>query len=662
ADAVNRVLHLPTVAEKTFLVTIGDRTVTGMVARDQMVGPWQVPVADCAVTTASLDSYYGEAMSIGERAPVALLDFAASARLAVGEALTNIAATQIGDIKRIKLSANWMAAAGHPGEDAGLYDAVKAVGEELCPQLGLTIPVGKDSMSMKTRWQEGNEQREMTSPLSLVISAFARVEDVRHTLTPQLSTEDNALLLIDLGKGHNALGATALAQVYRQLGDKPADVRDVAQLKGFYDAMQALVAARKLLAWHDRSDGGLLVTLAEMAFAGHCGVQVDIAALGDDHLAALFNEELGGVIQVRAEDRDAVEALLAQYGLADCVHYLGQALAGDRFVITANDQTVFSESRTTLRVWWAETTWQMQRLRDNPQCADQEHEAKANDADPGLNVKLSFDINEDIAAPYIATGARPKVAVLREQGVNSHVEMAAAFHRAGFDAIDVHMSDLLGGRIGLGNFHALVACGGFSYGDVLGAGEGWAKSILFNHRVRDEFETFFHRPQTLALGVCNGCQMMSNLRELIPGSELWPRFVRNHSDRFEARFSLVEVTQSPSLLLQGMVGSQMPIAVSHGEGRVEVRDDAHLAALESKGLVALRYVDNFGKVTETYPANPNGSPNGITAVTTENGRVTIMMPHPERVFRTVANSWHPENWGEDSPWMRIFRNARKQLG
>ncbi len=662
ADAVKRVLHLPTVAEKTFLVTIGDRTVTGMVARDQMVGPWQVPVADCAVTTASLDSYYGEAMSIGERAPVALLDFAASARLAVGEALTNIAATQIGDIKRIKLSANWMAAAGHPGEDAGLYDAVKAVGEELCPQLGLTIPVGKDSMSMKTRWQEGNEQREMTSPLSLVISAFARVEDVRHTLTPQLSTEDNALLLIDLGKGHNALGATALAQVYRQLGDKPADVRDVAQLKGFYDAMQALVAARKLLAWHDRSDGGLLVTLAEMAFAGHCGVQVDIAALGDDHLAALFNEELGGVIQVRAEDRDAVEALLAQYGLADCVHYLGQALAGDRFVITANDQTVFSESRTTLRVWWAETTWQMQRLRDNPQCADQEHEAKANDTDPGLNVKLSFDINEDIAAPYIATGARPKVAVLREQGVNSHVEMAAAFHRAGFDAIDVHMSDLLGGRIGLGNFHALVACGGFSYGDVLGAGEGWAKSILFNHRVRDEFETFFHRPQTLALGVCNGCQMMSNLRELIPGSELWPRFVRNHSDRFEARFSLVEVTQSPSLLLQGMVGSQMPIAVSHGEGRVEVRDDAHLAALESKGLVALRYVDNFGKVTETYPANPNGSPNGITAVTTENGRVTIMMPHPERVFRTVANSWHPENWGEDSPWMRIFRNARKQLG
>ncbi|QKN80866.1 phosphoribosylformylglycinamidine synthase [Scandinavium goeteborgense] len=661
-DAVNRVLHLPTVAEKTFLVTIGDRSVTGMVARDQMVGPWQVPVANCAVTTASLDSYYGEAMAMGERAPVALLDFAASARLAVGEALTNIVGTQVGDLKRIKLSANWMAAAGHPGEDAGLYAAVKAVGEELCPALGLTIPVGKDSMSMKTRWQEGSEQREMTSPLSLVITAFARVEDVRRTVTPQLSTEDNALLLIDLGKGHNALGATALAQVYRQLGDKTADLRSTEQLKGFWDAMQVLVAERKLLAWHDRSDGGLLVTLAEMAFTGHCGVDVDIAALGEDKLAALFNEELGGVIQIRAEDRAQVESIFAAHGLADCVHVLGKATEGDRFVITADGHPVYSESRTTLRMWWAETTWQMQRLRDNPECADQEHEAKRNDNDPGLNVKLSFDINEDVAAPYIATGARPKVAVLREQGVNSHVEMAAAFHRAGFDAIDVHMSDLLAGRTGLDDFQALVACGGFSYGDVLGAGEGWAKSILFNDRVRDEFETFFHRPQTLALGVCNGCQMMSNLRDLIPGSSLWPRFVRNHSDRFEARFSLVEVTQSPSLLLQGMVGSQMPIAVSHGEGRVEVRDDAHLAQLESKGLVALRFVDHAGNVTQNYPANPNGSPNGITAVTSESGRVTLMMPHPERVFRTVANSWHPENWGEDSPWMRIFRNARKQLG
>ncbi|CAI2929062.1 Phosphoribosylformylglycinamidine synthase [Serratia entomophila] len=664
ADAVKRVLHLPAVAEKTFLITIGDRSVTGMVARDQMVGPWQIPVADCAVTTASLDSYYGEAMSIGERAPVALLDFAASGRLAVGEALTNLAATEIGELKRVKLSANWMAAAGHPGEDAGLYAAVKAVGEELCPALGITIPVGKDSMSMKTRWQEGNEQREMTSPLSLVITAFARVEDVRHTVTPQLRTDkgDTALLLIDLGNGHNALGATALAQVYRQLGDKPADVRNVEQLAGFFNAMQQLVADRALLAYHDRSDGGLLVTLAEMAFAGHCGVNVDIRGLGDDALAALFNEELGAVIQVTADQLERVRQVFAQHGLSDNVHHIGSAQAGDRFVISQNGKALYGESRNTLRTWWAETTWQMQRLRDNPECADQEHKAKQDEQDPGLNVKLSFAPQEDIAAPYIATGARPKVAVLREQGVNSHVEMAAAFHRAGFDAVDVHMSDLLEGRRDLQGFQTLVACGGFSYGDVLGAGEGWAKSILFNDRVRDEFASFFHRPQTLALGVCNGCQMMSNLRELIPGAEHWPRFVRNLSDRFEARFSLVEVAASPSLFMQGMAGSRMPIAVSHGEGHVEVRDAAHLAALESNGLVALRFVNHAGQVTESYPANPNGSPNGITAVTSASGRATVMMPHPERVFRTVSNSWHPEEWGEDSPWMRMFRNARKQLG
>lgn len=667
-DAVNRVLHLPVVAEKTFLITIGDRTVTGMVSRDQMVGPWQVPVADCAVTTASLDGYYGEAMSIGERAPVALLDFAASARLAVGEALTNLAATQIGDIKRIKLSANWMAAAGHPGEDAGLYDAVRAVGEELCPALGLTIPVGKDSMSMKTRWPQGVEQREMTSPLSLVITAFARVEDVRGTVTPMLrADQDNALMLIDLGAGHQALGATALSQVYRQLGDDTADVRDAAKLAGFYRAIQQLVAERALLAYHDRSDGGLMVTVLEMAFAGHCGLEMDITSLGDDPLAALFNEELGAVIQIAAESRQRVEQVFAQHGLADCLHVIGSAVkgdsdCGDRVVIRRAGGVVYAQSRTQLRTAWAETTWQMQRLRDNPDCADQEHAAKQDNNDPGLNVALTFNPADDIAAPYIAKQARPKVAVLREQGVNSHVEMAAAFHRAGFDAIDVHMSDLLSGGRDLQDFQALVACGGFSYGDVLGAGEGWAKSILFNPRVRDEFEAFFNRPQTLALGVCNGCQMMSNLRELIPGADLWPRFVRNKSERFEARFSLVEVTQSPSLLLQGMVGSRLPIAVSHGEGLVEVRDGAHLAALERAGLVALRFVDNSGHVTENYPANPNGSPNGITAITSASGRVTLTMPHPERVFRTVSNSWHPDEWGEDGPWMRIFRNARKQLG
>lgn len=663
AEAVERVLHLPVVAEKTFLITIGDRSVTGMVARDQMVGPWQVPVADCAVTTASLDSYYGEAMSIGERAPVALRNFAASARLAVGEALTNIAGTQIGNLKRVKLSANWMAAAGHPGEDAGLYDAVKAIGEELCPALGLTIPVGKDSMSMKTRWQEGGEEHAVTSPMSLVISAFARVEDVRNTVTPQLrSGQDNALLLIDLGAGNHALAATALAQVYRQLGCKTADVRNADQLAGFFNAMQKLVADEALLAYHDRSDGGLLVTLAEMAFAGHCGVTVDISSMGEDALAVLFNEELGAVIQIESSRRAEVERVLADFGLADCTHYLGTAEPGDHFVIVQGSEIVYHEKRTTMRNWWAETTWQMQRLRDNPQCADQEHNAKADDNDPGLNVVLTFEPQEDIAAPFISNQCRPKVAVLREQGVNSHIEMAAAFHRAGFETIDVHMSDLLAGRCDLQDFQALVACGGFSYGDVLGAGEGWAKSILFNNRVRDEFSAFFLRPQTLALGVCNGCQMMSNLRELIPGAEHWPRFVRNKSDRFEARFSLVEVTNSPSLFMQDMVGSRMPIAVSHGEGLVEVRDDAHLDALEQSRLIALRYVNNYGQVTEDYPANPNGSPNGITAVTSLSGRATVMMPHPERVFRTVSNSWHPEEWGEDSPWMRMFRNARRQLG
>lgn len=662
-EAVKRVLHLPSVAEKTFLITIGDRSVTGMVARDQMIGPWQIPVADCAVTAASLDSYYGEAMSLGERSPVALLDFAASARLAVGEAITNIAASQIGEIKRIKLSANWMAAAGHPGEDAGLYDAVHAIGEELCPALGLAIPVGKDSMSMKTTWQQADESKTMTSPLSLVITAFARVEDIRRTVTPELKKVDNSrLLLIDLGKGHNALGATALAQVYRQLGQHAADVRDVEQLGQFFKVMQTLVAEQKLLAYHDRSDGGLLVTLAEMAFAGHCAIDIDISALGRDNLAILFNEELGAVIQVETAALAEVTERFAQYGLSNVLFDIGFATEGDQVIIRQDKQMVYQMPRSLLRTWWAETTWQMQRLRDNPLCADQEHEGKQRVADPGLSTLLTFDVQEDIAAPYIIKGVKPKVAILREQGVNSHVEMAAAFSRAGFDAIDVHMTDLLSAATTLTPFTTLVACGGFSYGDVLGAGEGWAKSILFNERVRTEFAHFFARPDTLSLGICNGCQMVSNLKDLIPGAALWPRFVHNTSERFEARFSLVQVQKSPSLFLQGMAGSHMPIAVSHGEGRVEVNDLAHLTALEQSGLVALRFVDNLVQVTEQYPANPNGSPNGITALTTTDGRVTIMMPHPERVYRTVSNSWHPDNWGEDGPWMRIFRNARKQLG
>ncbi len=663
-DAIERVLRLPTVAEKTFLITIGDRSVTGLVARDQMVGPWQVPVANCAVTAASYDTYHGEAMSLGERTPVALLDFGASARLAVGEAITNIAATNIGDIKNIKLSANWMSPAGHPGEDAGLYEAVKAVGEELCPALGLTIPVGKDSMSMKTKWEENGEQKEVTSPLSLVITAFARIEDVRKTITPQLRTDkgNTSLVLIDLGNGKNRMGATALAQVYKQLGDKPADVDNAAQLKGFYEGIQILVANDQVVAYHDKGDGGLFVTLAEMAFAGHCGVNADIAALGEDTLAVLFNEELGAVIQVRNDDLDAVLSTLAANGLETCSHVIGSVADSDELIIKSGETVVVERNRTELRTIWAETTHKMQGLRDNPACADQEHEAKKDNSDPGLNVSLSFDVNEDIAAPYINKGAKPKMAILREQGVNSHVEMAAAFDRAGFEATDIHMSDILTGSAVLEEYNGLVACGGFSYGDVLGAGEGWAKSVLFNEDARNQFEGFFKREDTFSLGVCNGCQMLSNLRELIPGAEYWPRFVRNESERFEARFSLVEVQKSDSVFFNGMEGSRMPIAVSHGEGRVEVRNNEHLNAIENSGTVALRYVDNNGNQTQQYPNNPNGSPNAITGLTTTDGRVTIMMPHPERVFRTVANSWAPETWGENGAWMRMFQNARKNLG
>ncbi len=663
-EAVDRVLRLPAVAEKTFLITIGDRSVTGLVARDQMVGPWQVPVANCAVTAASFDSYHGEAMSMGERTPVALLDFGASARLAVGEAITNIAATDIGELKRIKLSANWMSPAGHPGEDAGLYEAVKAVGEELCPALGITIPVGKDSMSMKTKWQENGEQKEVTSPLSLIITAFARVEDIRKTVTPQLRTDlgETSLILIDLGNGQNRLGATALAQVYKQLGDKPADVDNAAQLKGFFDAVQTLVRNDKLVAYHDKGDGGLLVTLAEMAFAGHCGIKANIETLGDDALAALFNEELGAVIQVKNDELNAALATLAAHGLEACAHVIGEVEASDRLLITCGEEVLIERSRTELRTIWAEMTHKMQALRDNSACADQEFAAKQDNRDPGLNAKLTYDVQADVAAPYIAKGVRPKMAILREQGVNSHVEMAAAFDRAGFEAIDVHMSDILTGQTVLDAYQGLVACGGFSYGDVLGAGEGWAKSILFNAQAREQFEQFFQRKDTFSLGVCNGCQMLSNLRDLIPGAELWPRFVRNESDRFEARFSLVEVQKSPSLFFSEMAGSRMPIAVSHGEGRVEVRDALHLAAIEQSGTVAIRFVDNFGQPTQAYPCNPNGSPNAITGLTTQDGRVTIMMPHPERVFRTVANSWHPDNWGENGAWMRMFQNARKYLG
>ena len=666
ADAAQRLLRLPTIAEKTFLITIGDRSVTGLVARDQMVGPWQVPVANCAVTAATYDTYHGEAMSLGERTPAALLNYGASARLAVAESLTNIACANIGSLENIKLSANWMAAAGHPGEDAGLYEAVKAVGEELCPALGLTIPVGKDSMSMKTTWKNEDDSAEqsVTSPLSLIITAFGRVDDVRKTVTPQLRTDkgDTSLILVDLGAGKNRMGASSLAQVYKQLGDVTPDVDSPELLKGFYNAMQALVADSKLLAYHDRSDGGLFTTVAEMAFTGHTGVTVDLAGLTGSDLEALYNEELGAVIQVANSDLEAVNAVFEQHGVSAISHVIGSLNSDDSIVFNRGEQTVLNHTRTELRTIWAETTYQMQARRDNPDCAKQEFDAKFDAKDPGLNVKLNFDLNEDIAAPYIATGAKPQMAILREQGVNSHLEMAAAFNRAGFAAVDVHMSDILEGRLTLEQFKGLVACGGFSFGDVLGAGEGWAKSILFNDMARDQFQNFFHREDTFSLGVCNGCQMLSTLKELIPGTEHWPRFVTNKSERFEARFSLVEIQENPSVFFSGMAGSRMPIAVSHGEGHAEFANDAATQVALESGTVAVKFVDNYGNPTTQYPANPNGSPEGITGITSTDGRATVMMPHPERVFRAVANSWHPDEWKEDSPWMRMFRNARKNVG
>lgn len=662
-EALGRVLHHPAVASKSFLITIGDRTITGLVARDQMVGPWQVPVADCAVTATSFDVYTGEAMAMGERTPLALLDAPASGRMAVGETITNLAAARIEKISDIKLSANWMAAAGHPGEDARLYDTVKAVGMELCPALGITIPVGKDSMSMKTRWQDEGVDKSVTSPLSLVITGFAPVQDIRQTLTPQLRMDkgETDLILIDLGRGQNRMGASILAQVYAQIGQQVPDLDDAEDLKAFFAVIQGLNADGHLLAYHDRSDGGLLTTVLEMAFAGHCGLSLNLDALADDRSelpAVLFNEELGAVIQVR---QDATPEVLAQFsaaGLDDCVAVIGQAVNNSDVSISFNGEPVFAGDRRLLQRQWAETSYRIQRLRDNAQGADQEFDLLLEEDNPGLSVKLGFDVNQDIAAPYIKKGVRPQVAILREQGVNGQVEMAAAFDRAGFSAIDVHMSDILAGRVSLEEFKGLVACGGFSYGDVLGAGEGWAKSVLFNARARDAFQGFFERRDSFALGVCNGCQMMSNLHELIPGTEFWPHFVRNRSEQFEARVAMVQIQESASIFLQGMAGSRMPIAIAHGEGHAEFESEEALLEADLSGTVALRYVDNHGKVTEAYPANPNGSPRGITGLTSRDGRVTIMMPHPERVFRAVQNSWRPDEWQEDGGWMRMFRNAR----
>jgi len=659
-DAALRVLRLPTVASKNFLITIGDRSVTGMIARDQLVGPWQTPVADCAVTIVSYDSYRGEAMSMGERTPLALIDAPASGRIAIGEAITNIASARIEKLADVKLSANWMCAAGHPGEDEKLFDTVHAVGMELCPQLGITIPVGKDSMSMRTAWHDNGENKAVTAPMSLIISAFAPVLDVRKTVTPQLRTDcgNTDLIAIDLGQGKNRLGGSCLVQVFNQLGDNAPDVDEPRLLAGFFTATQQLIEQHLLLAYHDRSDGGLFATLTEMAFAGHCGFNVELSLLGSDALSVLFSEELGAVIQVRRSDRDKVLAQFAQHGLERCTQLLGEVTAGSELHFNWQGKTALCGNRIVWQRAWSETSYRIQALRDNPDCAQQEFDALLDDSNPGLSVKLSFDQNDNIAAPFIARGVRPRVAILREQGVNGQMEMAAAFDRAGFSAVDVHMSDILSGRVALNDFKGLAACGGFSYGDVLGAGEGWAKTILFNARAREQFQTFFERSDTFSLGICNGCQMMSNLKSLIPGAELWPRFVRNLSEQFEARFALVQVPSSPSILFAGMAGSHMPVAVAHGEGRAEFANGEQLGQLQQSQQVALRFIDNHCVVTERYPANPNGSPSGITGVTTRDGRVTLLMPHPERVFRAVVNSWHPDDWQEDGAWMRLFQNAR----
>lgn len=663
-EAVNRVLHLPAVASKEFLITIGDRSVTGLVARDQMVGPWQVPVADAAVTAMDYTSFTGEAMAMGERTPIAVLNAAASGRMAVAEALTNIAAANIEKIGDVKLSANWMAACGHDGEDALLFETVKAVGMDLCPALGISIPVGKDSLSMKTVWQGRDETKlEMSSPLSLIVSAFAPVADIRRTLTPQLRLDkgDTDLILLDLGDGRHRLGGSALAQVYGKTGEQVPDVDNPALLKAFFSGIQRLNAEGLILAYHDRSDGGLFVTLAEMAFAGHAGLKVHLETLSGNQngqeARVLFSEELGAVIQICRSDREQVLAHLAAEGLAHISHIIGHPRTDQRVVMVSHQEVLIDEDVLELQRLWTETSFRMQELRDHPDCAREAFEAILNREDRGLYAELSFDPSEDICAPFIGN-KRPKVAVLREQGVNGQIEMAAAFDCAGFECVDVHMSDIIAGRIALDGFQGFAACGGFSFGDVLGAGRGWANSVLYNQQAREQFDAFFHRPDSFALGVCNGCQMMSQLKDMIPGAEHWPGFERNRSEQFEARLLQVEVLDSPSIFLQGMAGSRLPLVVAHGEGRAEFSSHEQQASV----LSSLRFLGPDGQLARTYPHNPNGSPDGLTGFTTSDGRFTIMMPHPERLFRTTQYSWHPDAWAEDGPWLRMFRNARKWVG
>lgn len=693
--AVIEVLAHPTVASKRFLITIGDRAVGGLTHRDQMVGPWQVPVADVAVTLADFQGFKGEAMAMGERTPLAAINAPASGRMAVAEAITNMLAAPI-ELSKVKMSANWMAACGEPGEDAELYATVKAVGMELCPALNISIPVGKDSLSMRTQWTENGEVKKVTSPVSLIITGFAAIDDVRGTLTPQLNADvdDSSLVLIDLGRGKMRMGGSIIGQVVNQAGNETPDLDDPKDLIALVDAVNQLRAQGKILAYHDKGDGGLLATVAEMAFAGHVGVALNVDMLiteGDgisdsrmdsgegknwgqqvagrreeQTLRALFNEELGVVLQIRTEDRSEVMQVLREHGLIQCSHIIGKTRpvsspvdAGKgELQVWRDAQKVFGASLSDLHQVWDAVSWKICQQRDNPVCADSEHAAAGEPSDPGMHVHLTFDPKEDVAAPFLNLQAKPRVAVLREQGVNSHVEMAYAFTEAGFEAVDVHMTDLQSGRAQLKDFAGVVACGGFSYGDTLGAGIGWARSITFNDRLSEQFQAFFGRGDTFGLGVCNGCQMFAELADIIPGAQDWPRFTQNQSNRFEARLSMVEVLESPSIFLQGMAGSRLPIAVAHGEGYANFKFRGNADQV----LRAMRYVDNHGNATEQYPFNPNGSEGGLTAVTTADGRFTAMMPHPERVFRNIQMSWTSGDKSEFSPWMRVWRNARKWLG
>ncbi|MEG2466813.1 MAG: phosphoribosylformylglycinamidine synthase [Comamonas sp.] len=693
--AVIEVLAHPTVASKRFLITIGDRAVGGLTHRDQMVGPWQVPVADVAVTLADFKGFKGEAMAMGERTPLAAINAPASGRMAVAEAITNMLAAPI-ELAKVKMSANWMAACGEPGEDAALYATVKAVGMELCPALNISIPVGKDSLSMRTQWTENGQVKKVTSPVSLLITGFASIDDVRTTLTPQLDAEvqDSSLVLIDLGRGKMRMGGSIIGQVLNQSGNETPDLDDAKDLIALVDAVNALRAQGKILAYHDKGDGGLLATVAEMAFAGHVGVALNVDMLiteGDgisdsrmdsgegknwgaqvsgrreeQTLRALFNEELGVVLQIRTEDRTEVLQVLREHGLIHCSHIVGKtrpaASAMDvgkgELQVWRDAKKVFGATLSDLHQVWDAVSWKITQQRDNPVCADSEHAAAGVPNDPGMHVHLTFDPQESVAAPFVNVAAKPRVAVLREQGVNSHVEMAYAFTEAGFEAVDVHMTDLQSGRAQLADFAGVVACGGFSYGDTLGAGIGWARSITFNDRLSEQFQAFFGRTDTFGLGVCNGCQMFAELADIIPGAQDWPRFTQNQSNRFEARLSMVQVLESPSLFLQGMAGSRLPIAVAHGEGYANFKFRGN----PDQVIGAMRYVDNFGQPTEQYPFNPNGSAGGLTAVTTADGRFTAMMPHPERVFRNVQMSWTSGDKSQFSPWMQVWRNARKWLG